>query len=325
MQTTPRFESTALVTDDPVLAARVSSLFTRPGRYLTVIDGPRMNRPDRANEVTRRLDAVRRTGCEWLFLVGMGPRGTAAMKCGWDGAMEFPGYDELRSQLKGRVRLPREQLQWGAKNLGNGVYQARLQRKELVIATGCDSPNTLVSTGTHLLVACEAGDLLAEVAASNLAFAYGASYLVFEQMPQQKHRGWVEDLYALGDGGDVTALLAEIAARARAHFDGYDLGRFKSILFVTGGFPWGIAFPEVPTTHMYQYPDFGRSVVAGLWASQSPARGARNALLIEPALVQGGEIDAIANALNKNRTLTRVLPHRAATISRVQHMMDLLP
>lgn len=247
------------------------------------------------------------------------------MKHRWDGAMELAGYDELRSQLKGHVRLPREQLLWGAVNLGVGVYQARLQRKELVIAPGFNTANALVAAGAHLLVACEAGDPLAEVTASNLAFAYGASYLVFAQMPQQEHRAWVEELYALGEGGDVTAQLADVAARARARFDGHDLGRFKAILFVTGGFPWGIAFPEVPTTHMYRYPDFGRSVVAGLWASQSPARGARNALLIEPALVQGGEIDAIAKALNKNHTLTRILPHRAATISRVQHMMDFLP
>lgn len=325
MQTTPRFESTALVTDDPVLAARLSSLFTRPGRYLAIIDGPRMSRPDSTNEVARRLDSVRRTGCERLFLAGIDLLGAAAMKREWDGATEFAGFDELRSQLKGHVRLSREQLQWGAENLGNGVYQARLQHKELVIAPGCDSPSSLVEAGTHLLVACEAGDPLAEVTASNLAFAYGASYLVFEQMPQQEHRAWVEELYALGDAGDVTAQLADVAARARARFDGLDLSRFKAILFVTGGFPWGIAFPEVPTTHMYQYPDFGRCVVSGLWVSQSPVRGARNALLIEPALVQGGEIDAIAKALNKNRTLTRVLPHRAATMSRVQHMMDFLP
>lgn len=325
MQTVPRFESTALVTDDPVLAARVSSLFTRSGRYLPIIDGPRMSRPDNANEVARRLNAVWRAGCERLFLAGMEPQGAAAMKRRWDRAMELADYDELRSQLKGHVRLPREQLLWGAENLGVGVYQARLQRKELVIAPGCDSPSALVRAGKHLLVACEAGDPLAEVTASNLAFSYGASYLVFEQMPQQEHQAWGEELYALGEGGDVTTQFAEVAARARARFDGHYLSRFKAVLFVTGGFPWGIAFPEVPTTHMYQYPDFGRSVVAGLWASQSPARGARNALLIEPALVQGGEIDAIAKVLNKNRTLTRVLPHRSATISRVQHMMDFLP
>lgn len=325
MHAVPPFESTALVADDAVLAARVSSLFTRPGRYLPVIDGPRMDRPDSSNEVSRRLDAVRRVGAKRLFLVGLDPRGVAAMKRRLAAGVDVAGYDQLRSQLKGYVKLPREQFQWGTDNLGVGVYQARLERKELVIDPSCASTSALVVAGTHLLVACEAGDPLAEVTASNLAFAYGASYLVFESLPKQEHQAWVEELYAMGEGGDVTARLADVAARARACFDGHDLAGFKAILFVTDGFPWGVAFPEVPTTHMYRYPDFGRSVVTGLWASQSPARGARNALLIEPALVQGGEIDAIVKVLNKNGTLTRVLPHRAATISRVQHMMDFLP
>ena len=41
-------------------------------------------------------------------------------------------------------------------------------------------------------------------------------------------------------GGDVTARLAAVAARARARFDGHDLAGFKAILFVTDGFPWGV-------------------------------------------------------------------------------------
>jgi hypothetical protein len=325
MHSVPRFESTALVTDDAVLAARVSGLFTRPGRYLPVIDGPRIKRPDASNEVTRRRDALRRTQASRLFLAGLDPGSAAAMGRNWDWVVAAAGYDDVRSHLKGQFKLPREQLQWGGTSLGVGVYQARLQRKELEIIPGYPSPNPVVVAGTHLLVACESGDPLVEVTASNLAFAYGASFLSFNPLEKQEHRAWLEELYAMGEGGDVTAKFADLSARARAHFDGHDLARFKSILFVTNGFPWGVAFPELPTTHMYGYPDFGRSVVSGLWASQSPARGARNALLIEPALVQGGEIDVIARALNKSGTLTRVLPHRAATISRVQYMLDFLP
>jgi hypothetical protein len=325
MLVVPRFETEALITDDAVLAAKVSSLFTRPARYLPVIDGPRMGRPDSSNELSRRVEAVRRVGAPRLFLAGLDQRCVAGLKRRLPTAVDVAGFDDLRRQLKGRVKLPREQLIWGTDNRGVGVYQARLQHKELSIGPGCSSPNALVVAGAHLLVACEAGDPLAEVTASNLAFAYGASLLVFDSLPKQKHRAWVEELYAMGDGGDVSARLADLATKARAHFGGHDLAQFRAILFVTDGFPWGVAFPEVPTTHMYQSPDFGRGVVAGLWASQSPTRGARNALLIEPALVEGGEVASIAKVLNKNGTLTRVLPQRAATISRVQHMMDLLP
>lgn len=46
-----------------------------------------------------------------------------------------------------------------------------------------------------------------------------------------------------------------------------------------------MAVPECPTTHMYDYPDFGRATIDGLWAAQSPARSARTALLVDPQFV----------------------------------------
>lgn len=147
MDAVPLFESTALVADDAILAARVSSLFTRPGRYLPVIDGPRMDRPDSSNEVARRLDAVQRLGAKRLFLVGLDPRGVAAMKRRLAAAVDVAGYDLVRSQLRGYVKLPHEQFQWGTDNLGVGVYQARLERKELVIDPSSVSTNALVVAG----------------------------------------------------------------------------------------------------------------------------------------------------------------------------------
>lgn len=76
---------------------------------------------------------------------------------------------------------------------------------------------------------------------------------------------------------------------------------------------------------MYRYPDFGRAIVEGMWASQSAARSARTALLIDPSTVKGSEIPAINKALLKNGTLTRVVRGPAATSTRVQFLLDLLP
>lgn len=50
LSTPPNFENSALVTDDAVLAAQVSSIFRRSGRYFSVIEGPRMGRPDASSE-----------------------------------------------------------------------------------------------------------------------------------------------------------------------------------------------------------------------------------------------------------------------------------
>ncbi len=116
-----------------------------------------------------------------------------------------------------------------------------------------------------------------------------------------------------------------MAEQARTHMGQLGFARYRTVLVVTAGFPWGIAVPEVATTHMYRYPDFGRAVIEGIWASRTASRSARNALLIDPQTVEGSEIPAINQALLKNGTLTRVVRGPAATQTRVQFLLDLLP
>lgn len=234
-------------------------------------------------------------------------------------------YGDHAQALRGRVRHPKGALRWGPNNLGIGLYQARLTRQELQADLDTSPLLDVVEAGTHLLVACERGDQLAEVIASNLAFACKASFAVFEELEQSDRETWLEEMYALGEGGDLTGRFNKLAQQARAHLGQLDFAKYKRILFITAGFPWGIATPEVASTHMYRYPDFGRAVVEGIWASQEAGRSARNALLVDPQAVDGSEIPAINQALLKNGTLTRVVQGPAATQTRIQFLLDLIP
>lgn len=321
----PPFESAVLLTDDPLLAARISALFARPGRYLPVMDGPRMLRPDADNEVVRRRNAMVMTGARQVLIGGLPASAVAGISPGWKNCSVSDLYDDHAHALRGVVKRPTGAFRWGRDNLGIGLYQARLARQEFHPGTEISPEQNAVEVGKHLLVACERGDLLAEVVASNLAFACGASLAMFPELAKSDHDNWIEEIYELGQGGDVTGRFSDLAQRARSHLEQIDFTRYKSILFVTAGFPWGIAVPEVPSTHMYRYPDFGRAVVAGLWASQTASRSARTALLIDPQTVEGSEIPAINHALLKNGTLTRVVRGPAATQTRVQFLLDLLP
>lgn len=321
----PSFEPCVLVADDPRLAARISALFTRPGRYFPVMDGPRMSRPDADNEVVRRRNGMVMAGARQSLLAGLVPQAAAAMRDGWKNCIVSDAYEDHVQALRGVVKRPTKVLRWGPTHLGVGLYRARLERKEFLPDLASSPRADLVEAGTHLLVACERGDDLAEILGSNLAFACGASFVVFPELPEDDRDDWLEELYALGEGGDLTGRFGSLAQRARAYLGQFDFTRFKAVLFVTGGFPWGIAVPETATTHMYRYPDFGRAIIEGLWASQSAARSARTALLIHPYTVEGSEIPAINKALLKNGSLTRVICGPAATSTRVQFLLDLLP
>lgn len=321
----PSFENSVLLTDDPLLAAKISVLFARPGRYLPVMDGPRMLRPDADNEVVRRRNAIVMTGARQILIGGLPSTAAAGICPGWKNCSVSDLYDDHVKALRGVVKKPMDAFHWGRDNLGIGLYQARLARQEFLPDLETSPALNVVEAGKHLLVACERGDPLAEVVASNLAFASGASFAVFPELAKNDHEDWLEEIYALGLGGDVTGQFSDLARRARRHLSQIDFTSYKAVLFVTAGFPWGIAVPEVPSTHMYRYPDFGRAVVEGLWASQNPNHSARTALLIDPQTVEGSEIPAINHALLKNGTLTRVVRGSAATQRRVQFLLDLLP
>jgi len=325
MLTVPTFEPAVLVTDDAALAARISSLFLRPGRYLPVMDGPRMGRQDASNEVARRNYAISRTNARHVLMGGITPAAAQSMRAVWRRSTLSDAFEEHVQALKGVIKRPAKALEWGPDNLGVGLYRARLARQELQLTPGRSSEGCLVEAGRHLLVICESGDALAEVTASNLAFASGASFATVPGLSEDELEDWVEEIYALGDGVDPTGRFSQLADRARQQMGNIDFSRYKAVLFVTGGFPWGIAVPEVPTTHMYRYPDFGRSVIEGLWASQSDSRSARTALLIDPQTVEGSEIETIRHALLKNGTLTKLLSGPAATQVHVQFSLDAMP
>jgi hypothetical protein len=321
----PSFETVALVTDDDALAARASSLFRRRGRYFSVLDGPRMSTQDADNEAVRRHNALVMTGARQILMGGLPSAAITVMQSGWKSCTVCDDYEDLVKALRGIVRRPPNALRWGRENLGVGLYVARMQGKELCTDLASSPEQTVVEAGTHLLVACERGDAFAEVVASNLAFASGASFALFPELPEDKREDWLEELYALGDGGNVTGQFNDLAQRARAWLGPLAFARHKTVLFVTAGFPWGISVPEKATSHMYRYPDFGRAVVEGLWASQSAARSSRTALLIDPHTVNGSEIPEINLALRRNGTLIRAATGSAATSTKVQFLLDLLP
>lgn len=325
MLVVPAFEKAVLVTDDALLGARIAALFARPGRYLSVLDGPRMARQDANNEVVRRRNAMVMTGARHVLMGGLPASAAEAMRPGWRSCSVSDRYEDHVVALRGVVKQPASALEWGPDNLGVGLYQARLRRQEFRPVLPQSPDLSVVQAGNHLLVACERGDDMAEVLASNLAFASGASFALFPELSEDERDAWLEEIYALGEGGNVVARFGDLTNRARERLGQFDFARYGTVVFVTSGFPWGIAVPEVATTHMYRYPDFGRAIVEGLWASQKPDRGARTALLIDPQTVEGSEVPGINLALLKNGTLTRVVRGPAATQTRVQCLLDLMP
>lgn len=328
MSVVPAFESVAVIGDNARLIAEICSLFTRSNKYVPVLDAPRMTRDDWTNEVIRRRNAIVMAQSKRVVLADVSAEVAKHLTHRWPADMFVTANSigEAATTLRGWTKARTDSLHWGSCNLGVGLLLARRSKKVLDTSEAAVSPLiTFVPGKSNLLIACEKGESLAEIAASNLAYATGAAFLIFPQLPKNEHDEWLDEVYALESGGDISGRFAEIRERARRWLPEFDFSKYRQVLFVTDDFPWGIATPECPTTHMFSYPDFGRSVVEGIWASSNPTRSARNALLVDPHQVAGSEIRTTAEALHKNGTMVRIQSGLRATVNQVQMLIETLP
>ena len=324
----PAFENVAIVGDNHSLAAEVSALFTRKGRYFPVIDAPRMARSDASNEVIRRTNALAFARPKRTLFANMPQATLDAMSEGLlpRAVAAVSTFEDCESALRGYIRIPTGLLRWGQENLGIGVMLARRAGNRLALLDDSSPTISFVAGGKHLLVVCEAGNPLSEVIASNFAFATSSSLLIVPSLDRDTRDQWMDDLYDLESGGNVSSRFELIRDRARAHLPrGFAFESYREIHFITSEFPWGVCFPGVPTSHLFSYPDLGRTVVEGIWASTDVSRSARTALLVNPQAVDGLEVEAIAKALTMNGTLVRVQSGKRASMNRIETLIETVP
>ena len=326
MSAIPDFEKVAIVSDNPRLVAEISSLFKRSNRYLPILEAPRIGRPDWTNEVGRCTNALAMAQSQRVILADMRPDDIRCLceKQRREIFVPVASLKEAQAALKGWTKGPTENLQWGRDNLGIGLLLARLSKKALETVDRPSPTTSFVSNAAPLLIVCEAGHELAQVTASNLAFSLRAGLLIVPEVEEEERRQWLEELYSI-PATHRSRPFVEIRDRVRSRLPSVEFATYKQVLFITNGFPWGIAVPECPTTHLFAYPDVGRSIVQGLWASHDPALGARTALLIQPDQVPGAELDAVRESLRNNKTLVRRAAGHHATVHNVRMLVETVP
>jgi hypothetical protein len=97
------------------------------------------------------------------------------------------------------------------------------------------------------------------------------------------------------------------------------------LTFVTGRLPYGFAFPEVPSTHLFKYPDLGISIINGFSAEQANAAGVNVSVLVDPKKVDAPEMAVAAKALSSRGSLVRGYEGPAANVTAITDMVELFP
>ncbi len=325
----PDFErAAAIIGDNAIMLAELSSIFSRPGQYLAVSDGPRMGRSDASNEIVRRKNIGGMVKPRKIVLLGLPDDTAAKIATGLPQEVILIAADVPTALvgLLGQARVPKAELRWPTTNLGVGLMLARQGRQRLVIDSGLpQDPRMIVERGGHVLIACESGDEIGQIIASNLAHSIGASFLVFDRLPKTEMNAWLEDLY-LYRTRDQTMRIEDIADRTAARLPNeVKSGAYSEVIFITHGFPWGLGIQNRPTSHLEIYPDLGRTIVTGIWAEADASRSARTALVVDPGQTPGDDMRIVAESLLRNHTLVQYPKQQGASIARVSQLIQGMP
>src|SRR5258708_8226258 len=322
----PTLLPTAIVSDDAHLAARLSCALSQRGRYLAVIDGPRMTRPDRNGEVMRRKNALARVHAQTTLLAGLPEDARAAMLAALPPkrVREVTNDDVLNLVTDQRLK-DAEPLRWGRDRIGVGLLKA-LYGKQLIEFTTEPSRNEAVQTRSDHLVVCEMGEPLSEVIAANYAYALGAGLHLIDPTDEIESRELREAYYSIdAPGTDPSQTRQRLQSRLKDLCGAIDLPKEGSLSFITRWLPLGVAFPELPSTHLFQYPDLGIAIVNGFAAEQKDERGVNVAVVVDPEKVRAPEIEAATKLLPNRKIFLGGYSGQGASVRAVSEMIDLFP
>jgi hypothetical protein len=327
----PILSKTLVIADDARLAAQASCVLAQAGTYLPIIDGPRMMRPDSHAEVIRRSNAAGRAKPDRIILTGISDEAYDAMMHGFAPGLRghmhrITDRAEIETLLLDKSSLRQPRLTWGCDRIGVGVIKALRARSGIVFS---DEPSPIepVAPKTDHLVICEEGDELAQVIAANYAFSLGAGLHLIPAIDDPAAEDILERFYSVMDQQRMShsAALEELKALLRARGGHIVIPAGGSLSFIARHLPYGFGFPEVPSTHLFSYPDLGIAILNGFVAEQPGAPGVGVAVLVDPGTTKAPDIEAAVKLLPQRGMLVRAYEADAANVRAVTDMIELFP
>jgi hypothetical protein len=324
----PAFNEAVLICDQPELAAQLSVALSKKGAYLALMDCPRLTRPDAIAEVIRRRNALAVTQAKNIIMGGCTEKVIDSF-AGHVPASLIKRVDVISGEcfIPAGIRLKKgEPIKANRNSIGPSLLLALRTKRQLQFVDNEPEVRYVRPSGTHLVV-CEDGNLLEQVIAANYAYAIGAGL----QLISSPTKSFIEDVnerfYSAKNDeyGSTTTKLELLAVQLREYVKDLDLAKVQSVTFITAGIPWGFAVQEMPTTHLFVYPDLGLSIIHGIAASINDGRPLRLIAMVDPGQVQSHEVVKAGRCLIERGALIMAFRNHLANIRSVTHLLELLP
>lgn len=289
-----------------------------------------MARDDWKSEGIRRNNIAAKLKAKKIIFAGLPDNSHRAFKNLFPQEMiiNLNSSSDLYEQLSRTESTPLNRLKWGRDNIGVGLLKALREGSVLELYDDFETNDSIDSKSGHLVV-CEAGEPISELIAANYAFSLRAGLKIIPEFSKESSERLLESFYSLYNGENQsksqTDNLTELRNEIRSHCEDVNITNVNSITFISKNLPLGFGFPELPTTHLFSYPDLGLAVANGLVAEQPRTRGTNTTLLIDPGQTNAPEIEAIAQNMAKRGAFVRGYYGPAAHVKLVSDTIELYP
>ena len=285
-----------------------------------------MQRPDRELEVLRRYNVIGRTRANIAFMAGLSDAAFDALRQSLTSRRNVACHRIALSEEIDGYKRGYNTLHWGRDRIGVGLLKALRAGQVLVFEDRLSRYEWIPSKNKHMVV-CEEGEELAQVIAANYAFALDAGLFLIPKVDEDQAEDLLERFYKLYDRDSGLApaqAQAQLSQELLALCGSLPIPEEGSITFI-GKLPFGFAYPEYPSTHLFEYPDLGCAVVNGFAAEQPRTPGIGVVVLVDPGTTPAPEIQTAIDLLESRRAFIRVYQDRAANVRDVSNVIEHFP
>jgi hypothetical protein len=323
----PNIIDTALITEDVELACIFTNLFSKRTKYLPIIEPPRRFRPDASNEAVKINNAIARAGCKNIIYGNLFDDEKKLL------APFFP--PSFVNNANTKQELPRfnsrhekePQLISGRKNLSISILNALKYNMTISLS---DNPPIQQSNAfkgrSKLLFIAEDREDITSVIIANYAYAFDASLIVIDSIDSEKVKEINESFFHIYDSKTVVyEKLERIKHTIKAFVPELELDSYINITFFTSGLPFGFSFPEIPTSHIFNYPMLGTNLLNYIGVEKNPETKIKVALTIDPGSFEESESATFMKSLVPRNLIVRKLHSADATINNAHLFLSTFP
>ena len=287
-----------------------------------------MQRPDADSEVVRRNNVAARLKPSAIIFANLPSKITSQFSRYFPQSLvrSVSTADDAKNLNIDYPRLADKKFTWGNDRVGLGLLSAFRARQEIVFSDHPSDNRVIGGESGHLIV-CEEGEEFAQVIAANYAYSLNAGLCLIPQIPKKNADSIIEGFYNLYEENteSPSSVLDSLRDELRKLSGLKILQKYRSVTFITKKIPWGFGYPELPTTHLFSYPDLGISVINGILSELAGSPGIRVAVLIDPGKVKAEETSIAINSLGRRSVFIRGLLSNQATVYKAAKTIEFFP